>query len=55
MIQIEVLDDGTEVLISDEKFKTLYFTLDGEEKPTMFGVVLTTEMKDAIKKSDGGK
>ena len=47
-VQIDVLSDGTEVLISDEKFQTLYFTPEGEDKPTKYGVVLTKEMKAAI-------
>ena len=48
MKRIEVLADRTEILVSDEKFETLYFTPEGEKKPTKFGIVLTEEMKDAI-------
>jgi len=48
MVGIKVLDDGTEVLVSDERFKVLSFTEEGESDPSMFGVVITEEMRDAI-------
>ncbi len=38
-MQIETLEDGTEAM---------YFTLEREEQPSRYGIVLTPEMKRAI-------
>lgn len=48
MVGIEILDDGTEVLVSDSRFEVLSFNKEGESNPSMFGVVITEEMRDAI-------
>jgi len=47
-MQTGFLEDGTEVLISNERFRTLSLTLDNEEEPFKFALVLTEEIKNAI-------
>jgi hypothetical protein len=47
-MKVQILDDGTEVLVSSEKIQILYFTKDGEDQPTRYGIVLTEEIKRAV-------
>jgi hypothetical protein len=49
MVTVDHLEDGTRVLISDERFETLHLTKDGKNKPTKFALVLTPEIELAIK------
>ncbi len=53
MMQKQVLNDGTEVLVSDEKIQTLHFFAEGEDKPSKYGVILTNDMKEAIMQTKG--
>ena len=46
-MQIEVLDDGSEVLVSDVPFETLTLTSEVGGK-LLYAVVLTDEMKKTI-------
>jgi len=48
-MQIEVLDDGSEVLVSDVPFETLTLTSEVGGKVLLYAVVLTDEMKKTIK------
>ncbi len=48
MMNIDALEYGTEVLVSDKRFETLHLTKEGEKEPTLYAIVLTEEMKDAV-------
>lgn len=49
MVHIDYLDDGTKVLVSDERIETYTLTRDGDKYPTKYAVRITDEMITVIK------
>jgi hypothetical protein len=48
-IEIAVLEDGTSMLVADKPFNIMSMTKDGDTQPTMYGLVITQEVKDFLK------
>lgn len=48
MIELINLEDGRELLVSNERLQVLHLTHEAEECPIKFAIVLTDEMKEVI-------
>jgi len=47
-VKIETLEDGTELLVSNEKIQTMYLTKEGEDQVCKYAIVLTPELRKTI-------